>query len=143
MIQLFCQVCGHDFEARRASARYCSPACKQKQYRVLHGQKMTKKEARTRVNVCESAEKRCPNCNRRIPPKLGKGRVRKFCSNGCRAMYHRAKENAAIRATGFGNYHGQTLSVMDKALKELGLYYNHAHKAYFFVQPQLFGRVSK
>lgn len=95
MVLCKCSVCGVEFYARRMSARYCSPACKQKQYRLLHGQPMTVEEARHMLEA-KSTRCTCVGCGRGFW-RAAKGRKPKFCCPSCRQTFMTAKRRALIR----------------------------------------------
>lgn len=103
----YCKVCDNGFFCRRQSAKFCSPACRQLDYRRRHGQTVVRSEvARKTVEGLSSREK-CPNCGAYFWTNTT-GRKRIFCSDSCRVSANRSKRAAAYKALmatqGLGQY---------------------------------------
>jgi len=92
----YCPVCECGFFYRRESAKFCSPACKQKAHRIAHGQTVARSEAARRTVEELSSKALCPHCLKSFWQNT-RGRKRVFCSNSCRVSAHRLKIAAAWR----------------------------------------------
>lgn len=94
MLNLICSQCHNVFRARRASAKFCSPACKQKAHRVKRGQKDTRFAFIDEISIRERVV--CKHCQRSFYPQ-SKGRKPKYCSNSCRQSANKFKQAAAYK----------------------------------------------
>lgn len=85
-----CETCGIGFDARRASAKYCSAACRQKALRIRKGQPIAApKEMKRNANKRHT----CPHCGGGFWQPIY-GRKRKFCSNSCRVSANKFLQTA-------------------------------------------------
>lgn len=89
-----CEVCGKRIVNKKSEARFCSSACRSKNYRQLRGQPLSKKDKK----AAERVEKihHCVRCGY-IMHQAAKGQPKKFCSNGCKVLHSRERQNAAYR----------------------------------------------
>lgn len=91
----YCPQCECLFFYKRESAKFCSPACRQKALRIRQGQTVLTSEANRRTTDL-SERKSCPYCNKGFWTNT-KGRKRRFCSDSCRVSANRVKMTAAFR----------------------------------------------
>jgi len=135
----YCPVCECGFFCKRNSAKFCSPACKQKAHRIAHGQTVLRSEA-TRKTVAELSERKfCLHCQRAFWENTN-GRKRQFCSDSCRVSANRFKHAAAwrfvrsIRAK--GDYDAFTFvdengtKAVDELALQYGCSYNYGTRQY-------------
>lgn len=117
-----CACCDDIFHPTRKTQLYCSPACRQKQFRLNQMDKQT-------VNG-----KYCVRCNERLT-----GRQRKYCSNTCKQLTHRAKKRATVHQyqqlgikldTVLDSIELIGMSKSAMALQQLGYTYSIADKAW-------------
>lgn len=138
MISVLCSNCGVEFEARRCSAKYCSPACRQQSYREAHGQ-----VSRNKTSTPARREDRltCPHCGKGYWQSL-KGRKRSFCSDSCRVSANRRKVNATRNLIRKLSRRGANLdpyvdaanegtAEFEKYVKRFGFVYDHKNGHYF------------
>lgn len=140
MVTKVCPVCWFEFEARRYNAKFCSPACKQKNHRVKHGQVTQNKTTDRRVNDrCT-----CQHCGKGFW-RSGKGRPAKFCGNSCRQMANTAKKAAAFhwykQQRKISDYEAWCYvesvgtDAMDRLAAAEGWHYSHIERRYY--KPQM------
>lgn len=91
MISKVCSNCECLFEARRSSAKFCSPACRQQSYRERNGQQFRNKK--TVETSTPEQRLTCPHCGKGYWQSIS-GRKRLFCSDSCRVSANRRKVNA-------------------------------------------------
>jgi predicted nucleic acid-binding Zn ribbon protein len=113
-----CLVCRRRFGARRADAKYCSAACRQKAKRRRDDKLAPWEDARGRVSdggVQARIEGRrntiheltCIQCGRVFHTDgLGAGRL--YCSNACRQAAYRERKRKERIAPGLAFLHGDT-----------------------------------
>lgn len=88
-----CWTCKKNFTSLRRTARYCSNACKQKAWRLQHGQEMGETEAKQLTKYVLS-RKKCEYCGDSFFVNK-KGRPTQFCKPSHKVMYNRYKKEAA------------------------------------------------
>jgi len=151
MVQCVCQQCWFVFEARRSSAKFCSPACKQKAHRIKNGQRFENK-VKTVNERCM-----CRHCGAGFW-QSGKGRKAHYCSNSCRQLANVAKKHAGFRyykrmgnASDYAAWTAvETLGTdgVDELAAAAGYHYSYVQRmyikteAYFSLDPMNFGIVS-
>jgi len=152
MVTCVCKQCWFEFQAKRSSAKFCSPACKQKYWRIEHGQQFENKPKHT-----PDERSHCEHCGGGFW-QSGKGRKAKFCSNSCRQLANRAKIAAAFkwykRARQISDHEAlcyvETVGTdaIDRLAAAEGFHYSRVEKmyirtqAYFSLDPMNFGIVT-
>jgi len=144
----YCDVCNNGFFCRRKSAKFCSPACKQLDYRRRNGQTVLKSEQSRKTLETLSQRQKCPHCGAYFWTNTT-GRKRKFCSNSCRVSANRFKISAAykyIKAhTGKPDYDAYMMVAelgtvaVDKIALQNGAKYNYNSRRYEGATAQIFG----
>jgi len=150
MVTKVCKTCWFEFESRRSSAKYCSAACRQKDFRYRNGQ--TSSAAGVPKTMDE--RKTCQHCGKGFWQK-GKGRPAKWCSNGCRVSANATKKRAAFNLfqeklgyTYGGAYMAigrGSLDAADAIAANNGYHYSFVQRQYirtqlwFSLDPQQFG----
>lgn len=93
MISKLCSNCGCEFEARRNTAKFCSPACRQQDYRIRNGQQFSNVSSTLVQQSARDLRLTCPHCGKGYW-QGSTGRKRQYCSDSCRVSANRRKVNA-------------------------------------------------
>lgn len=117
MVKQICNNCFGVYEARRASAKYCSAACNQQAYRKRHGQ------PDRRIFDAFGIKERitCKHCHEAFYWS-GKGRKPKFCRASCRVMNNRKLvwASAQFVMAMNGQALGWTMAECERHVKDVG-----------------------
>lgn len=77
-----CPICGKEFEPRRCSQKYCSPACYDEE---------NHRRARARYVPVKNESRTCPVCGKEF---VSHNRNQKYCSDACRCRVYRLSKRA-------------------------------------------------
>lgn len=94
-----CPVCKCNFKWHTSKQKYCSDACKQKAYRLAHGQRedtwnvireRARKGASTKAGI--SVQKLCLGCNESFYANGNNYGMMDYCSNACKQRAYRKRK---------------------------------------------------
>lgn len=106
-----CRGCGGMFTASRATATYCSTACRSSAYRTRHKPRQRVKPIPVIVSTC------CAHCGSRFAASAGRGQL--YCTPSCKTLAYRARRSAAIEA--LAAYSGIATTVAADVVERAGL----------------------
>lgn len=85
-----CQHCKTSFTPKRATAKYCSDACRVKAFKSRHKPRQRVKPIPVIVSTC------CAHCGSRFAASAGRGQL--YCTPSCKTLAYRARRSALIDA---------------------------------------------
>lgn len=94
----FCAQCDRAYTRYSPRGKYCSTACKQAAYRARKAGDVTPKTKKSKVAPYEKYKARpCPRCGKYFTAKSAK---KTFCSDSCKVMSNRKKQERTIASMG-------------------------------------------
>jgi hypothetical protein len=106
-----CNHCHRSFTAARATAKYCSDACRGKAYRA-------RQQPQTRIQPApKRAVSICQHCGNTFRANIGKRQI--YCSESCKTLAYRARRAALIYT--IAAYTGTTSDIAADSVEKHGM----------------------